>query len=347
MRPVAARNEQALVRQQIGHPHTRLKGVAQGRGHVALQGDYIGNLRADLEHREHVTGFHGLLQARRIEREIFNIACDVAVGVHALELRLVRRRQHGQTTRERQYLTNGLANAQFVYRRGVDGAQHGGTRARRGNVNHVTGQQGRVSTRVALGQKGIQVHAGYGFAAAAQLNGAQAAVAGGAAGLKQGVDQARQAADHVFAGLARLAHHKHLDAAQPPQRDANTEVAVHLADVTGHHGLGLAKRDARQVQGPDFGHHDAAIAVNHQAGVDVEQAVDLHHHLVAWAQDVARRHGRTLQGGKVVGLAKQLVAVQAQGLARGSQHETLELDFVGLGLFGFLGLANRFGSHQL
>ena len=151
----------------------------------------------------------------------------------------------------------------------------------------------------------------------------------------------------MLAGLARLPHHKHLDAAQPPHGEADAEVAVHLADVTGHYGLGLIERHACQVQRPDFGHHNAAIAVNHQAGVDVEQTVDLHHHLVARAQDVARRHGRTLQSGKVVGLAKQLVAVQAQGLAGGGQDKALELDFIGLGLFGFLGLANRFGSHQL
>ena len=171
MRPVAARDKQTPVRQQIRHPHAGLKGVAQGRGHVALQGDYIGNLRADLEHREHVTGFHGLLHAGGIERKVFYIAGDVAVGVHALELRLVRRSQHGQTARERQHLTNGLAGAQFVYRWGVGGAQHSGACASRRDINHVTRQQGRVRARVALGQKGIQVDAGNGFATAAQLNG--------------------------------------------------------------------------------------------------------------------------------------------------------------------------------
>ena len=77
-----------------------------------------------------------------------------------------------------------------------------------------------------------------------------------------------------------------------------------------HDLLGIAQGHTGQIERAHFGQVDPAIAVNHKAFVDFCQAVDLHHHLVTRAQDVACRHRRGLGWGKGGGFSKQIVAIE-------------------------------------
>ena len=189
--PVATRNEHAPVGHDVSHPHAGAPVVAHGVGDVALYSDDAGNLRADGEDGDHVAGLQRQGLALGVKSDVFNVAGHVAGLVNALQLGPLRQCQGRQAAGEREQLPDRLALVDLVNRRHVHRTQDGDPGPGWGYVDHVAGDQGSIPAGVALGEEGVHVHRGDGLAAAAQLDGAQAAVAVGAAGLEERVDQSR------------------------------------------------------------------------------------------------------------------------------------------------------------
>ena len=219
-----------------------------------------------------------------------------------------------------------------------------------GYVDHVAGDQGGIPAGVTLGEEGVHVHRGDGLAAAAQLDGAQATVAVGAAGLEERVDQSREAADHVLAWPDCLTDDKHLDAAQSAHGHGHGEVAVHAADVGSQHPLSVPQGYTGQGHRADLGQEYPTVAVDHKVVGDLDQAVDLHGQLVTRAEHVAGRDRRCLGRIEPPRVGEQLVAEKAQVLPSCTKHEALELGLLQLlSLRGFgLDLAGEgLGSAQL
>ena len=241
MLPITYWDEHLPVGQNICHPHTGAPVVAHGIGNVALQGHHPRDLRADREYRHHVASLKCQALAIGVERKVFDVAGHAAALVNPLELRPLRRSQSRQSAGQCQQLAYGLALIDLVHRRHVHRAHDSNPCTSRRNKDDVPGHQGQVTLVIALGQESIKIYRGYGFATAAQLDGPQTPVDARSARLKQRVDQAREAADHVLAGLASLPDNKDLDAAQAAHGGGDGEVAVDAAYVGAKHPLRIAQ----------------------------------------------------------------------------------------------------------
>ena len=145
-------------------------------------------------------------------------------------------------------------------------------------------------------------------------------------------DHGAQAGQFVGAGLAGLAHHIDLDAAQAAQVGIDVEVGKHLGQLAAQHAFQVFHGHAGQREGTDLGQADLAVAVQRMGAAVIHGAPDLDAHFVASAQQVFSGCGQGGVGGVALGAVKQFGTKHGQQAAGGFLHKALEL----AGLLGAL-----------
>jgi hypothetical protein len=93
------------------------------------------------------------------------------------------------------------------------------------------GSSADVAGLVAVEQEVVEIEVGDGDAVALDLDVAQAALGGGAAGGEEGVEQGAERADGVVAGLAGLADDEDLDGAELAEIYVEVEVAIDAGEL--------------------------------------------------------------------------------------------------------------------
>ncbi len=102
----------------------------------------------------------------------------------------------------------------------------------------------------------------------------------------------------------------------------------------------IAECHTSQTQRTHLENQHPAIADDHQIFTELGRSIDLYHQLVAWPQNVARRHRSRLHRRKAAQFVEEFVTIQPQGLASAVLYKTLEFGFFGFGVNKDLGHSN-------
>ncbi len=199
----------------------------------------------------------------------------------------------------------------------------------------------RIPRLVAFQQQVVEIELGDNLVAAFELHFSQRALAGRPARGQQRVDEGRERADRVAAGLAHLADDEHLDRAQLAERHHHVEVLEHPRYRAAHAQVEILVTGRRDVDGPDLRNVDAAIAIDCGANIDIDLAPGADHDLVPRTDYVVGWDGHPVQRRKdyVVGwdghpvqrrksgkrAVEQVVAEHRQVPPGRLEHEFLEL----------------------
>ena len=120
--------------------HAAEPGVAQGLGHVALQGDRIAKGLADGQQRDQVAVTQGHRQALGVEHQVLHLAGGGGLaGVDSFEQGFLRVCQHRHPTAQRQHVLQGVAGLEFVNGGLVGGTCQGHTGSGGGDHDDVAG----------------------------------------------------------------------------------------------------------------------------------------------------------------------------------------------------------------
>jgi hypothetical protein len=152
-----------------------------------------------------------------------------------------------------------------------------------------------------------------GDAATFDLDIADGALGGGAAGGEDGIGQGAEGTDAIRAGADGLTDDEDLDGAQGAEVGVEREVAVDLAELLGKKVVELAVRHAGDMQCSDTGQGDGTGAIDGEAHLLVDLASQLDVDFIAGAEDIARADGDVIHGREGTGdVGKERSTVNGQ-----------------------------------
>ena len=324
MQPVIRHHQHAALGNDVADAQALFPFETQGGRDVATQRDGVDQARRQGEHVDDVAIGQRARQSDRVERQFFDDA------ILAIEDALQRDFLPGRAGRESaghgDQFSKLLVFLQFVNAGDVDTTTDRRQGADRWHEDHVAGKKLRVAGLVALQQQVVEIEFRDDLVAALELNLAQRTLGGRAARCQQRVDEGRERADRVAAGLTHLADDEHLDRTQLAERHHQVEIPEHARYRTAHAGVKILIAGRGDVDGPDLRDVDAAIAIHRGAHVDIDLSPGADQDLVPRTDDVIGRHRHPVQrrkrGERTV---EQVVAEHRQVTPGRLEHEFLEL----------------------